>query len=283
MSEIKRTLTQRAPAWQREACGSGGIIGGEPRRAGAADVVAIQQRLEALKDGGVSGLRQKAKQLAIALEEAAQGARDGKGPVAMGDGSEDLGCDLFGKEDRALGLATGAEIPGTAGKRQQVLSMTLWAPNAGEAPLKPATGQKLLHGMNHDRAQGSRMGLEAFLIAPNIAVEVVFKELIELSLLGMSWPIFRNRLRNDPTGEIAGREARVFGCKGPNNDRLATQWHDRWQTSRGCRAAIDLTAATGSEPDFLSKEGGAYRRRPARSCRIPDLRPAWRQPSASRV
>ena len=97
------------------------------------------------------------------------------------------------------------------------------------------------------------MRLETFLIAPNIVVEVVFKELIELSLLGMPRPIFRNRLGNDSTGEIAGREDRVFGRIGPNHDRLATQWHDRQQTSRGCRAAIDLTAATGSEPDFLSK------------------------------
>ncbi len=74
--------------------------------AAGADVVAIQQRLEALKDEGVSGLRQKAKQLAIALEEAAQGARDGKGPVAVRDRSENLGCELFSKEDGALGLAT---------------------------------------------------------------------------------------------------------------------------------------------------------------------------------
>ena len=53
--------------------------------------------------------------------------------------------------------------------------MTLGAPNAGEASLKAATGQKLLHGANHDRAQRSRAGLEAFLIALNIPVEVVFE------------------------------------------------------------------------------------------------------------
>jgi hypothetical protein len=47
--------------------------------------------------------------------------------------------------------------------------MTLWAPNAREASLKPAAGQKLFHGMNHDGAQRSRVGLEVFLIALNIS------------------------------------------------------------------------------------------------------------------
>ena len=50
----------------------------------------------------------------VAFDETAQDAGDGKGPAAVGDGSENFACQLFGKKDGALGLATGAEIPGTA-------------------------------------------------------------------------------------------------------------------------------------------------------------------------
>jgi hypothetical protein len=83
----------------------------ERRRSRGADVGALIEGLEALQDRGVSRLRQKAEQLAVALEEAAQGAGDGKGPVAVRDGSENLGRELFGKQEGALGLATGTEIP----------------------------------------------------------------------------------------------------------------------------------------------------------------------------
>jgi hypothetical protein len=120
---IKRRQRQELPFGREHAIRNQGVGVGIPicrisavrlQRDDAAgpDVVAIQQRLEGLKDGGVSGLRQKAKQLAVALDEAAQGARDGKGPVPVGHGSENLGRELFGKERGALGLTTGAEIPG---------------------------------------------------------------------------------------------------------------------------------------------------------------------------
>jgi hypothetical protein len=62
-------------------------------------------------------LRQQAQQLAVSLDEAAQDARDGKGPVPVGDGSEHFRDKFFGKEHGALGLATGTEIPGTARER----------------------------------------------------------------------------------------------------------------------------------------------------------------------
>ena len=136
-------------------------------------------------------MRQHAKQLAVALEEAAQDARDGKGPVAVGDGSENLACELFGKEDGALGLATGAEIPGAAGKGQKVFGMALRTPDAGETSLKPATGQELFYGTNYHRAQWSRAGFEAFFITSDVTVEVVFEKLVNGSLLGMSRPILR--------------------------------------------------------------------------------------------
>ena len=127
---------------------------------------------------------------------------------------------------------------------------TLRAPQAGKTSLKPATTQKLLNGTDYNRAQGSRAGLEAFFVASDVTVKVVFKELIERSLLGMSWPILRDAFRNHPAGGIVGVKGTVFGCIGPNNDRLVAQWHGREQTSCGCRAALNLTAPAGFEPKY---------------------------------
>ena len=79
-----------------------------------ADIGALKQRLEGLQDRGIGRLRQQAQQLAVALDEAAQDARDRKRPVPVGHGSENFRGELFGKEHGALGLATGAEIPGAA-------------------------------------------------------------------------------------------------------------------------------------------------------------------------
>jgi hypothetical protein len=135
--------------------------------------------------------------------------------------------------------------------------MALRTPNPGEASLKPATGQELLHRANHNRAQWSRAGFEAFLITSDITVEVVFEKLVKSRVLGMSRPVFRSGFRNDPAGGTVGAKEKIFESIGPNNDRLVGQWHGRQQTSRGCRAALDLTAATGFEPSFCRKRGGA--------------------------
>jgi hypothetical protein len=64
--------------------------------------------------------------------------------------------------------------------------MALRTPNPGEASLKPATGQELLHRANHNRAQWSRVGFEAFLITSDITVEVVFEKLVKSRVLGQS-------------------------------------------------------------------------------------------------
>ena len=59
-------------------------------------------------------LLQQAKQLAVALDESAQDARDRKRPVTVRNWSENVRGEFFGKEHGALGLTTGAEIPGAA-------------------------------------------------------------------------------------------------------------------------------------------------------------------------
>jgi hypothetical protein len=75
---------------------------------------AVEQRLEGFQNRCISRLGQQAQQLALALEQAAQDARDRKGPVAMRNAGEDFRGKLFGKENRAFGLTAGAEVPGAA-------------------------------------------------------------------------------------------------------------------------------------------------------------------------
>jgi hypothetical protein len=79
-----------------------------------ADIGAAKKRLEGLQDRSIGRLRKQAQQLAIAFDEAAQNARNRKGPVPVGHGSENFRGEFFGKEHGALGLATGAEISGAA-------------------------------------------------------------------------------------------------------------------------------------------------------------------------
>ena len=58
--------------------------------AAGAHVTAVKECLEGCQNCGVGGLRQQAKQLAVAFDETAQDAGDGKSPVPMRDGSEDI-------------------------------------------------------------------------------------------------------------------------------------------------------------------------------------------------
>jgi hypothetical protein len=55
-------------------------------------------------------LRQQAQQCALALKQAAQDPRDGKGPVTAWYWGEDLGGEFFGEQDGAFGLAAGVEV-----------------------------------------------------------------------------------------------------------------------------------------------------------------------------
>ena len=77
-----------------------------------------------------------------------------------------------------------------------MLGMALWTADAREAALKPATTQELLYGTDHNRPQGARARLEAFLVTADVTFEVVFKEPIELCLLGVSGTIHGGRVRN---------------------------------------------------------------------------------------
>ena len=57
--------------------------------------------------------------------------------------------------------------------------MALRAANPCEATLEPATTQKLLYRTNHNRPQRARARLETFFVTTDVAVEVVFKELLK--------------------------------------------------------------------------------------------------------
>jgi hypothetical protein len=91
-----------------------GAEGLDRYHAAGAHILAVQQRLKGFQYGSLCGLRQQAQQLPLALEQAAQNARDRKGPVSVGNGGEDVRGKLFGEKDGAFGLAAGAEVPGTA-------------------------------------------------------------------------------------------------------------------------------------------------------------------------
>lgn len=73
--------------------------------AAGANVTAVKECLGGFQNRGVGGLGQQAEQLAVAFDQTAQNAGDGKGPVTMGDGSQDLRGEFFSKQDGALGLA----------------------------------------------------------------------------------------------------------------------------------------------------------------------------------
>jgi len=84
-------------------------------------------------------LGEKRKQGAFTLEEPPQELGNGEGKVAMGHGSEDLFLEFLCEEDGAFGLAGGAEIPGLAGKSEQMLRVAGRAPKASEASKEAAT------------------------------------------------------------------------------------------------------------------------------------------------
>jgi len=163
--------------------------------------------------------------------------------VAMRDGSQNLRGEFFGEEDRAFGLATGAEIPRAAGECQKVLRMTFWAPNPGKAALKPATTQKLLYGTNHNRPQWSRARLEAFFVTADVTVEVVFKELIKLRLFGMPGPVLRRRFGDKAAAGILARNE-VRGDAAAGEDRQPDAGHGGLTSPDGRFGAAhrDLTA-----------------------------------------
>jgi len=193
--------------------------------AAGADIGAVEQRLEGFQYGSICGLRQQAQQWAFALEQAAQDAGDGKGPVTVRNWGEDISGKFFGEEDGALGLTAGAEIPGAAGISQKMLLPAFWAANSSEAALKPATGQELLNGAHDRRTQGSGTGLEALFVSPDITVKVSLKQLVENGPFWMSWPVWGGGFRNNPAIRILIRTKACLGCMRTKDNRLKPEGH----------------------------------------------------------
>jgi hypothetical protein len=82
----------------------------------------------------------------------------------------------------------------SATEGDEVFSVALWTTNAGEASFGAAAGKELLHRPHHDGAQWSVLGLEALFVSPNIAVEVVLKQLVQGSFFRMARPIRSRRI-----------------------------------------------------------------------------------------
>ena len=70
--------------------GAVATVGRQGKYAAGADVRAVKECLEGFQNRGVGGLGQKAEQPAVTFDETAQDAGDGKGPVTMGEGSQDV-------------------------------------------------------------------------------------------------------------------------------------------------------------------------------------------------
>jgi hypothetical protein len=136
---------------------------------GGADILAVQQRLEGLQDGSIGRLGQQAQQLAVALDEAAQDARDGECPVTMRHGRENPTRQLLGKKGGALGLATAADASLAATEGHEMFGMTLWTAQAGKASFQAATGEELFDRAHDDGPQGPGTGLETSLVSLDVA------------------------------------------------------------------------------------------------------------------
>ena len=104
--------------------------------------------------------------------------------MVVGHEGENLSGELFGEEHGALGLAT-----------------------AAEASSGPATeGEKVL-----GRPERAGVRLEALLVGPDVAVEMVLKQLINRSLFGMPGPIRSRRITKQKRGMRRG------GMVGPSS------------------------------------------------------------------
>jgi hypothetical protein len=216
-------------------------------------IFSAEQSLKGFQYRGIGGLGQQTQQCALALEQAAQHSRDGKGPVTVRNGGEDLARKFFGKKDGALRLAAGAEIPCPARERQKMLLAAFVTANSGETSLKPPTGQEIFYRANDHRAQRPRLRLEALFVSPDVTVKVSFKQLIESRTLGMPGTVLGRGFRNNPARCILIYAKTCFGCLQTRGDRLKVEEHG----SCGLRAAIDLIAGATFELKHLWAETAA--------------------------
>jgi len=115
--------------------------------------------------------------------------------------------------------------------------------NPGEAPLEPATTEKLLHGTNDNRAQRPRARLEAFFVTTDIAVEVVFKELIQRRSFGVPGPVLRRRFGYQAAAGVLPRQGSGVD-DATADDGVPAAGHDGLTSPGGCFEAAhrDLTA-----------------------------------------
>jgi hypothetical protein len=120
-----------------------------------ADVLAAEQGLEALADGVIGRAGKESQEAALSLEQAADGFRDGKGPMSIGHRRKNLAGELLGKQRRAFGLAARAHAARAAAEREKVLALAGREADACEASLETTAGKKLLDTLRHNAAQRS--------------------------------------------------------------------------------------------------------------------------------
>src|SRR3972149_10098175 len=99
--------------------------------------------------------------------------------MTMGHRLEDLFSELLGEQDRALGLAGGAEIAGLARERNEMLGSTGRALETSKSSMKPTAVQESLDGGADHSSKRTRLGVESLLVGIDVIVEVLFEQLVK--------------------------------------------------------------------------------------------------------
>ena len=95
--------------------------------------------------------------------------------------------------------------------------MTFGTAQAGKASLQPATGKELFDRARDNRPQRPGTRFEAFLVSPDIALEMVLKKPVEGGSLGVPGTISRGRIRN---AQVMKQRARIGTFSSPRCGRV---------------------------------------------------------------
>lgn len=117
-------------------------------------------------------------------------------------------AELLREERRSLGLAARTEVARLAAKREEMLALARGTKDPREPPSEPSAVEELVdRGPDHG-AERTGTRLEALLVRPDVAFEVLVEEPVERRPLGVSRAVDRGRLRDDPAVGAGIREGR---------------------------------------------------------------------------
>jgi hypothetical protein len=170
------------------------------------DVVAIEDRADARDDRVAGRAGEQAEQAPLALELPAQDARDREHDLAVRDGLEELRDDVLREQRRALRLTARTEVASPAREGEQVLRPAVRTADPREAALEPAAGEVDLDGCRDDLAQRPLPRLVAFLVLPDVALEVLLEQPVDDGALGVAGPVDARGLGEGHASATGGGE-----------------------------------------------------------------------------